>query len=98
MPGIAGILLNPDALRYIMLGVTGAKSGAQAWIDNREMQKTWATNANAIIDRAQAETDAGRDGSLVKPTPEEWAAVRDFENAAFAETQKPLTHEGPAAT
>lgn len=94
MNAIGNLILNGDTIRYLELGISAITNGTAAWAENKELQKTWAGNAQAIVDRAKADPNP----SSVKPTPEEWAAVRDFENAAYAESQAPLTHEGPAAT
>ena len=94
MNAIGTIVLNQDTIRYLQLAISGITSGVAAWTENKELQKTWAANAQAIIDRANASGNPAD----VKPTPEEWAAVRDFENAQFDASQAPLTHEGPPAT
>lgn len=87
----ANLLLNGDTVRYLELGISAIQNGVAAREDMKELQTTWAANAQAIIDRGKADPtnpDAG------KPTADEWADVRGMEDANYAASQAPLTHEG----
>lgn len=88
---IGNILLNGDTVRYLELGISAVQNGVAARSDFSELTKTWAANAQTIIDRGKANPN---DPEAGKPTAQEWADVEGMEQANFEASQVPLTHEG----